>query len=298
MRASVELQLPDGGAVTLEDGDLVGRSAKAALVLDDPRVSDAHAMVNLRGGALMLLSLRRRIAVEGRPLREVVLREGLRVSFAEGLELTVRRVDVPERVAALHSAATGTRLLGSVASIVDSPAGLRIAGRFEPDAAAHLWRVGEGWRLGLPEQPPRSLSIGEAFSVGAVVLTLMAVPSSAQGTMTRTEGAIAAPLRLVAAWDVAELHRAEAPPLVLNGLSARILSELVALGGSAHWLTVAGEVWDDPPDPSLRARWDVALNRLRAKLRGAGIRSDLVTMGGGGQVALVLARHDVIDDRT
>lgn len=39
-------------------GDLIGRLPGAALQIADPRVSEAHAMVSLRAGELVLLALR------------------------------------------------------------------------------------------------------------------------------------------------------------------------------------------------------------------------------------------------
>ncbi len=50
--------------------------------LDDPRISEAHALLSLRGGALHLLSLRRMIAVDGKPVSGVELRRGLVVALA------------------------------------------------------------------------------------------------------------------------------------------------------------------------------------------------------------------------
>ena len=54
MRASVRLRLPDGTIETLYAGDLIGRTWAAALRLDDPDVSEAHAMVSLRGERLWM----------------------------------------------------------------------------------------------------------------------------------------------------------------------------------------------------------------------------------------------------
>ena len=60
-------------------------------------------------------------------------------------------------------------------------------------------------------------------------------------------------------------------PLVFSGLMARILTELVQLGGPAPWEVVAGAVWPDERDAfSLRKRWDVTLGRLRSRLKEIG----------------------------
>ncbi len=299
VRASAELELPGGERVVVVHGDLIGRLDKAAVFLDDPRVSEAHAMVSLRGGQLVLLSLRRLVAVNGQPMREVPLCAGLELGFADGLIVKVVRVDVPERVLGLQAEGLGVRLLAAVASVVRHPTGPRVLSRFVPEAAAHLWWSGDVWKLRVAEADAVVVEAGHAFRVDDVSFTLVALPTTGPVLATRAEGAIGEPLRIIASWDVAEIVRAGHPSVLLGGLAARIVSELVSLGGSAHWLTVAGEVWKgDDAGPDLRPRWDVALNRLRKKLRAAGIRQDLVSMDGVGQVVLSLGEADEVEDRT
>jgi hypothetical protein len=82
-------------------------------------------------------------------------------------------------------------------------------------------------------------------------------------------------------------------------MQARIVSELVALGGPAHWTVLAGLLWPRDPEPeTTRSRFDVAISRLRRKLRDARVRTDLVHTDGAGQVELLLYPHDVVQDRT
>ena len=73
--------------VTLVPGDLVGRIWSAALRLDDPGVSEAHALVSLRGEELWLLGLRGRFLVEGQPRTEVAMAPGMRVRLSPLTEL-------------------------------------------------------------------------------------------------------------------------------------------------------------------------------------------------------------------
>ena len=54
---------------------------------------------------------------------------------------------------------------------------------------------------------------------------------------------------------------------------------------------------DAASEATLRHRWDVALGRLRARLRELGVR-DLVRSDGAGQLALELYDGDQVDDRT
>ena len=95
---------------------------------------------------------------------------------------------------------------------------------------------------------------------------------------------------------------------VLDGIAARIISELVALGGPAPWELVAAQIWPAGSEPEsaeqpdlldrtqLRRRWDISLARLRRKLRDARVRPDLVRACGTGQVELLLCSGDTVED--
>ena len=63
MRAFVRFRLPEGNSVELGHGDLIGRLWSAALPIADARISEADAMVSLRGQELKLLALRGRFAL-------------------------------------------------------------------------------------------------------------------------------------------------------------------------------------------------------------------------------------------
>jgi pSer/pThr/pTyr-binding forkhead associated (FHA) protein len=71
MPASALVRLPDGSVETLYVGDIVGRTWSAAVRIDDPDVSEAHALVSLRGERLWLLALRRRFTVSGKVVEAV-----------------------------------------------------------------------------------------------------------------------------------------------------------------------------------------------------------------------------------
>jgi pSer/pThr/pTyr-binding forkhead associated (FHA) protein len=300
MRALVRFRLPGGSLVELGPGDLIGRVATAALMVDDPRVSEAHAMISLRRGELYLLSLRRLVGYRGKPTSEVRLTAGDVIDLADGLALTVEAVHTPARVTALETAGLGTRPLGQVASIVAGPP-LRLAARFVPGAAAHLWSIGpDQWRLGVGDAAPRTLAQGESFDIGGHRFRIVALELGEAGhDPTQGAGGIETPLRIVAHYDSVEIHRRSRPVVTIGGIGARLVSELAALGGPVDWEVVASELWKDGVSSiELRRRWDVALGRLRARLREAGIRGDLVRSDGGGQLQLVLYDGDQVDDRT
>jgi len=277
---------------------MIGRLAQATLSIDDPRVSEAHALVSLRSGKLWLLSLRRLVAVDGKPVSEVELREGLAIALATDIELEVESVTLPERVLTIEAPGLPCRPLAQVSSLWPGPPP-RVVAKYEPDAPAHVWWRGEGFRAELCGQY-RPIAYGDEFSVGDTVFRIgsMAIAGAGQAS-TCALGQVTAPMRIVAHYDSVELHPAGRSACVVGGVGARILSELVALDGPAAWETIAREVWTDgASEQELRRRWDAALRRLRAKLQTGGIRADLLRLDGTGSLQLLLYDGDRVEDRT
>ena len=297
MRTCATVRLPDGRVVEVGPGDLLGRTPTAAAVIDDPRVSEAHAFVSLRHGELHLLALRRLLVVSGKPVEHVVLRRDLEVGLADELTLTVLGVVTPATLLGVRAPGQPTRLLSQVASIVEHPP--RVVARADRDAAVELWSIGDGWRMRARGGRAREVGPGDSVEVGGVLFTLVTVPIGEAGpTATAAAGATVEPLRLVAYYDTVQVHRRNRPVITLGGTSARIVSELVACQGPTSWEVLAREVWTDEPDvAALRHRWDVALGRLRARLRELKLR-ELVRSDGTGQLVLELYDGDQVDDRT
>lgn len=296
----VRLRGPSGEHHELGPGAIVGRSREVALALDDPRVSEAHAMVSLRRGQLHLIALRRRFYVAGQPVSEARLRRGLELELARGLAFRVESVQRPKQVVVLDAPALGARVLAGVVTIYggDPP---RLVRRYEADGDAHVWNMGDSWRWRPKGGDATELDVGDGFAVGAAELRLTKVPVAKLGCATTrgaTEGQ--APLSIVASYDTVELRTPDRPVAHVNGICGRVLTELVAIGGPVSWDVVAREVWPehDGPKDELRHRWDVTLGRLRKKLREAGVRPELVTTDGAGQVWLVLFEGDTAVDRS
>ncbi len=111
MRASALVRAPDGLLHELGPGDIIGRLSTASLLVDDARVSEAHAMVSLRGGELKLLALRALFAIDGKPLRELTLTEGQRIELARDLALEVEEVVLPTEVLVLDMPGLGRQPL-------------------------------------------------------------------------------------------------------------------------------------------------------------------------------------------
>lgn len=299
MRAYVRVRAPDGSHHELVHGDLVGRLSTAALPIDDARISEAHAMISLRERELKLIRLRGGLAYDGKPVNELTLRPGLEVVLAAGISLHVESLHLPSSVLGLVGERLARQVLPPVASLVPAAEGVRLQAGYVQDAVAWVWCTGSAWRVRVGERVA-PLAPGDRFEVGGETIGAVEIPlEAAGGAATRAVGGVEAPLRIEANFDTVQIHREGAAALVLGGTHARIVSELVALAGPAHWKVIAGLLWPDAAEPeSLRSRFDVALSRLRRKLREARIRTDLVHTDGAGQVELLLYPHDRVADHT
>jgi hypothetical protein len=298
MRPHVRFALPDGGAAELGPGDLIGRLVTAALHLDDARVSEAHAMVSLRGRELRLLGLRGRFALGRTLCAEITLEAGQHIALARGLVLKVEHVVLPQVVLGIEGDGLPRQVLEAVNSLTVSgrPS---LSPRYEAAAAAHLWSVGAGWRLAIGGGPPQAIDAGDTFQVGAQTFRLLSVPLANAGLVATCSDASRGPLRIESRFDTVHLHRTGEPVAVLTGRPARVMAELIAMGGSAPWEVVAAEVWPDVTERhQLRNRWDITLARLRSRLRALAVREDLLQLGGTGLADLVLREGDVIEDRS
>jgi len=301
MRAFVRFQLPDGRHVDLGHGDIIGRLGAARLCLADPSVSEAHAMVSLRGQDLLLLGLRGRFVTDVKPLSKLVLEVGQRIKLSRQTHLTVSELHLPDSVLALEGPGLGRRVLAGVCSLSATPDGLEIAPRFDPDAAAWVFNVDGAWHTRSRNEEGRPLRPGDTIAVGGHIARAVSVDLHvAAENETVADGAVGRPLRILARYETVHIHRDPDPVLVLSGISARIVSELVATQVPTPWEVIAREVWDgeDAEPGELRGRFDAAMLRLRKKLRAAGVRGDLVRTDGHGSLELVRYPGDRIEDQS
>ena len=300
MLACARIATPDGRLHELVHGDLIGRLHSAALALDDGRVSEAHAMISLREGELRLISLRGAFAIEGRPETEVALEAGLDIQLTRGLVLRVVEVVLPDEILGIEGPGLPRQALPGVCSLILDPQPHLRRGWHE-GAPWHAWCNGEGWSYRLESsQSPLTLSAGMAWTLDGVEIRAVGIPLDAAGQApTRQFGGVDAPLTLVANFDSVHILQDGRPVLTLSGVQARLVSELVALGGPVAWTLLVEQLWPRQGDAAaLRARFDVNLSRLRRKLRAARIRTDLVNLDGAGVVELLLYPHDRVEDRT
>lgn len=298
MQARVLLRDPDRHLHELVPGDIIGRVWSAALQLDDGRVSEAHAMVSLRDGQLHLISLRGALSVDDQVKAQVALVAGGRVTLARGVWVDVVSVHLPTEVLGVEGEGVPRQILPGVGTFLTHPS-LRLVKGWREEGRLHVWSTSDRWmcREGDTSRP---LAAGDTARIDGRWLRFLAIPvTEASAPETERRDKPDEPIRLVANYDTVHLHRDVGPPVVLAGLQARLVSELVACNGPLSWEGLTLALWPHEEDPFLRrGRLDTLLSRIRRRLRAAGIRTDLVRADRAGQLELLLYGHDRVEDRT
>lgn len=296
MYSYVLVRTPEGQPQELAPGDFVGRAVGAALQLDDGRVSEAHAMVSLRDGQLQLLPLRGALALGGEPVPHVVLRPGIVIDLAHGVQLTVVEVHLPDAVLGVEGSGLPRQMLPSVASVLTEDR-LRIVSGWREDAAAHLWSTGDAFHLRVGALT-QSVGAGDTLTLGAVKLAFVAIPVGEAGPRTtRRLGDFGEPLHVISRFDTVQIDREGRAPVMFSGMQARCLAELIAMDGPVSWTVLTQELWPDEENPTIRrGRLDALLLRIRRRLRAVGVRTDLVRTDGAGTLEVVRYPHDRIED--
>jgi hypothetical protein len=295
IQPSARFRLPDGREVSVPSGGIIGRSPGAALTIADARVSEAHALVSLRGDELVLLGLRGRFSTGGAPLSQLSLREGIEITLYRGFSIRVVDLVLPSSVLAIWSEALGEVVLSGVTSVVTG-GGARVARGWNQLAEVVFWNQGPRWRARLRDgtehvvhEGPLVLPSGSTLEVRRVDIRAAALSA------TRRAGDLADALRIVAGYDIAELHRPDRAVVNISGRMARIIYELVTFGVPVPWSILAKEIWGDAPPHRLRNNLDQNMLRLRQRLRKEGIREDLVYPTGTGCIALRLLEGDRVE---
>ena len=300
--ARVAVRLPDGRTHTLIAGDLIGRMPRADLRVDDPRVSEAHALVSLRGAELRLIALRGRMSVDGRQVQAITLTRGLRVILAGFWPLVVESVTLPDEIFALAfddgDDASGPFAVAGVMALYLGPPP-RLAPGFDPDADAVVWGDDRGLTL-RSAAGDTHLAAGDATTFGATTVRVHAAPlSTLSSDTTLDHGHFDVALTLVLHYDTVHVRPSAGSAVVFDGLPARLLSELAALRTPVAWQSLARLLWDDGDDDAiLRPRWDQAVSRIRRRLRAGRVRGDLLRSTGAGLVELNLGPADTIEDHS
>jgi len=306
VRVRARLVLDDRRHVEVAPGALIGRMPQCAVRIEDPRISEAHALVSLRGAQLRLLALRGRLSVDGKPKTDVALSAGLRVTLASFFGFTVESVELPPRVLAVSLCEPPWDMVGAqgvVAVFPNNPSPLRSG--FHPDAEAHVWTrdAGSSLRRFGPEGQPIDVPLepGTTFDAGGQTFSLDLVEREVLEARPTSElGRDQTRLSLVLNYDSVRVTAADGRTVIIDGIGARALCELWEIRAPIPWQEIAGLLW---PEPGLsasmrRQRWDQLMTRVRMRLRVAGLRSDLLRSSQRGLVELLLGPDDVVEDLT
>lgn len=297
MLPMVRFRLDDASEVEVGPGGFVGRLASAALCIDHPQVSEAHALVSLRGRHMFLLALRGPLTVDGKRVPHIRLESGQRISLVEGTSLEVAELRLPTTVLAVDGLASGPIALVRSAYTLDGPPWSLEPG-YRPGGRGWIWSA-DGYRLQLAGEPPRALSPGDAIALDGATMTLREVPLH-EGAVKPTQSATAREpaMRIVARFETLHLYREDGAVFSIGGIPARIVSELVDYRVPVPWNLVARTIWPDLTDPYLlRQNWDRHIKRLRRKLGEAGFRTNLLRADGRGGIELMtMPRDEVVDE--
>jgi hypothetical protein len=277
--------------IDLGPGDFIGRSPLATLCVDDPRASEAHAMLSLRGRELMLLSLRGRFRVDGKVVPELALRPEVSIEIVPGYVLDCLDVVLPSVVLAVEVPGLPPFVLGGTTSLWVDPA--RISRGFDASADAVFWALGSEWRV-TASGNVREVEAGIPLEIAGVTVQCIAM-NLGRAAFPRTQKEPRGPTTWIACGHGVRLSSANGPDVVIGGIPGRLLDTLLRIAPTMHWRNVADHVWpaDASIDHSLRKRFDVALGRLRDKL-APHVGDDVVTLDGSGMVVFNLPTADDI----
>jgi hypothetical protein len=300
VHAFVDLRLPDGSLRRAGPGGVLGRSFSADVRFIDGRISEAHAMVSLRGSELVLFALRGRLRVAERDVPKVTLSPGLVITLAPGVDVVVAALQVPEAVLAVEGGAVPRQVLLGVTSILRGPP-LHLGAGVHADAAALVFSDGLDWFARVTgEAAARPVKAGDVLDVAGVALRFVEVETGAAAVADTVPMPLSGHtrLRVVSHFETIQIWRDDdGSPITFAGVAARVLAELLAFGGPTRWELVARAVWGDDDPGVLRHRLDVTLQKIRRRLDESGIRRDLVRAWRDGHLELFLHPGDQADDR-
>lgn len=293
MSAAVVFKL-SGTSRRVPAGGLIGHAPCASLRLVDPGIREAHAIVSRKQDALVLRSLGGPVMVGRVPREAVELTVGRTLSLSDDVQLEVEALRTPSHTLALDGVADAPILFESdVSTLYADP--WRLTPGYHPAGIGWISADGDAW-LAHIDGETFTLREGSRLMVAGRMLRVVSVPLD----LNRNDAAPwrTVPLHIVARHETAHIHRPNRRPLVLSGMSAKILSELVRFAAPVPWDWVATELFGPIRQRSARMRWDRNLRTLRRKLREAGVRDGLVCSDGHGNVELVLGPKDSVLDES
>lgn len=293
----VRFRGPDGLRTVLLPEDLIGRMAKADLRINDPRISEAHALLSLRGLRLQLIGLgKARLRSQREDGPRLTLAQGDVVTLAPGVELEAEEVSLPTSVWRIQGPdGASEELLRSQYTVT---ADGRLEAGYRAEGLAWLWSAGDGWFCQVGAGARRPLLPGVLQVAPGVALQVAdQAPRGAESTIFEASG----PLRIVTHFDMVHIYQGERRLLTLTAKAAVLFRLLAEARGPESWSYLASKLWPELDRALRRKPYDRTLERLRGHLAAAGLRRDLVrSFGPGvdqrGRVQLMLGPEDIVVD--
>lgn len=281
--------------VLLGPGDIIGRADWAALSLEDARISEAHAMISLRGQSLKLLALRGRFRVNGKVCTEVTLLTGMVIELTDGVTLTCQEISLPQTLPGLALEGLPVIALTSTLSVyIGSPPTVKHG--YRPDADMCFWSFGDSWRVVVGGQSPQPVSVGQTWRVGGRLVEVVDVPTKvAEHAITRS--VLRLPLHFEVIHNLVRVTREGDESLRISGIPGRILATVLKNEHQMHWQDIVDEVWpnDMSMESALRRRFDVGVSRLRTCLRQLVAENEqLIELDGAGTLTFKLTTQDTV----
>ena len=306
-RAYVVFRLPDGRLARVSAGGIIGRSAKAELYLPDPRVSEAHAMVSLRGHRLKLLQLRRPIVIDGESFAQVTLKTGQRITLTRTITITVEHVQLPSHELVLCGVIEQPIPLSEERYAI-VPAGcaeklerelkhargpkLELWYTHADGALASIWSCADGWALSVADCEPDLVRPNSRWIIGGELIRFLLHPRKSSVEPTEIQTINSPKLSLHVNGYRVEFSRDGTPVCSFIEVNGRILREIVrahADGGSAYWVDVVNAVYGEVNEASYDRRQNSfykQLQRIRRTLKAHGIPGRIVQTNGRGEYGL------------
>ncbi|HND33582.1 MAG TPA: FHA domain-containing protein, partial [Myxococcota bacterium] len=227
----------------LQVHSLIGRISRMDLQLNDPRISEVHALVTLKDGSLWLKGLGAPLFVNGKSEPQVRLAQDVEVELARsGIFLRVEKLYLPQQFPTLTLPDQPPQTLA--ASSYHLTAGMQLAAGLHPDALLSLWSIGEDWffRLATGEEGPcedkKDWSIaGRSVHFGLCVGAKL-VKTIQDDSLPRT---------YVIGSSTVSIKRENRRDVVFDGQQAQLLKLAILHGRNPEtafkWFDVVEEIW-------------------------------------------------------
>lgn len=269
----------NGNQHILYPGSIIGRLAKADLRIDDPRISEAHALISLRGNSLKMLALRGSLTIKERIRGETVLDKDMEIKLTDEHVLKVVSVHLPEYVLTVQYQDETISLTETEMSIHINP--LRFEKNILSTAVFWVWQSGEAWwyqRVGSPEtKQPIPL---ETTTIDTFTFSFCKLIDSGFHTESNK---LRPPLKMAISTDVTQITFNNRFA-VFTGRQHDVIKALADLTIKQNIPAVSKDTLTETLWPNYKTQdknWHMANRRLKEAFKEAGLPQNLIVSNNG-----------------